>query len=76
MKYKKNTVVITLSLPPERAKQVLGRLWGSGNLTEKQYRQKMLAVDKTAFANDAKRNGNIEKIYGNIKKFYEPKKNS
>jgi len=76
MRYKKDTVVITLSLTPDRAKQVLGRLWASGNLTDEQYKRKMLAVDKTAFDNNAKKNANIKKLYSNIKKFYEPKKNN
>ena len=74
MRYKKDTVVITLSLPPERAKQILGRLWGSGYLTDKQYETKMLAVGEKAFADKAKRNDNIMKLYSNIKKFYTTKK--
>ena len=72
MRYKKNTVVLTLSLPVERAKQVLGRLWASGNLTTDQYRKKMLAVDKKAFANKAKRDDNIGELYSKVKRFYEP----
>ena len=74
MRYKKDTVVINLSLTPDRAKQVLGRLWASGCLTDEQYKRKMLAVDKTAFDNNAKKDANIKKLYSNIKKFYEPKK--
>lgn len=74
MRYKKNTVVLTLCLPVDRAKMVLNRLWACKCLTDDQYRKKMLKVDQRAFENETRRQDNIERLYSEVKNFYESEK--
>lgn len=76
MRYNKNTVVLTLSLPVERAKMVLNRLWACGCLSDEQYRNKMLKVDKKAFDNEERKRKNLEVLYDDVKSFFETEKKS
>lgn len=74
MRYKKNTVVLTLCLPIKEAKRVLNRLWACGCLSDKQYHEKMLKVDDKAFENEKRKQDTVEKLYSKVKKFYETEK--
>jgi len=74
MKYNRNSVVLTLCLPVDRAKMVLNRLWACGCLSDEQYRHKMLKVDARAFDNEKKKRENLERLYGEVKTFFEGEK--
>ena len=74
MRYRRDTVVLTLSLPVERAKMVLNRLWGCGCLSEKQYRQKMERVVEKESESLDRRNKRLEVLFGETKGFYETEK--
>lgn len=74
MKYNRNSVVLTLCLPVDRAKMVLNRLWACGCLSNEQYRHKMLKVDARAFDNEQKKREKLERLYGDVKIFFETEK--
>ena len=74
MRYKRDTVVLTLSLPVDRAKMVLNRLWGCGCLSNKQYRQKMEKVDVKELESQDRRNKRLAVLFDGTKKFYETEK--
>lgn len=74
MRYKRDTVVLTLSLPVDRAKMVLNRLWGCGCLSNEQYRQKMAKVDVKELESQDRRNKRLAVLFDGTKKFYETEK--
>lgn len=71
MKYKKNTVVLTLSMPVDTAVSILGRLWAKGVLSDKQYEHKLSQVDARYLAKQKKKQKKLAELVEKASVFYE-----
>lgn len=53
---KPKNVRLFLQISPERAKQVVGRLWACGELSREQYERNMRMIDRSALADELRKN--------------------
>ena len=61
-------VTLQVRIPKDTAISILGRLWGSGHITRKQYEEKISLIDDYALENERKKAEKMEKIMRKILK--------
>lgn len=52
---------------PKTAQLIVGRLWGSGEITREQYERFMSEIDKKIFEKEKRKNKKFEKILAEIR---------
>ncbi len=68
---KPKNVRLFLQISPERAKQVVGRLWACGELSREQYERNMRMIDRSALADELRKNEKTQKLFAQIRQFYK-----
>ena len=65
-KYGKNRITLQVRVPIKMAVSILGRLYGSGVMSRKQYLEKLESVSKLEMEKEKKKMEKMEKIFSKV----------
>ena len=66
-------ITLTLRVTPQRAVQILGRLYGCGEITREKYLKRLAEIDNEIARQADERRSAVEHIIANSRRFYERK---
>lgn len=64
-------IVLTLRVTPDRAKRIIDRLYGSGDIDRSKYLWHMERIDAAAVELENRRNERLAKLFASVGKFYK-----
>lgn len=64
-------ITLTLRVSPDRAIQILNRLFGSGELSKEKYLERIREIDSVAAELEEKKQKNLKRILENPRVFYQ-----
>lgn len=67
----KKNIVLTLRVTPERAKTIINRLYGTGDIDSIHYKRQMERIDSAVLVLENARNKRLQKLFENGGTFYK-----